>query len=163
MFYQLHKLQVLATGKLYVLVLTSFFDIDKPLDGLISPLTNPSRQVAKSVTSPLMDSEMGVVFVGDQTCFRGFSQAFWAPLAGPSRHLASGEMGSDWLILGEMGSDWRQSSFGVEKPCTGKFSSRTPASWTEFRTAASSSKSARRAKSNNFSSKGLIFGKSGPD
>ena len=25
---------------------------------------NPFRQVAKSVTSPLLDSEMGVVFVG---------------------------------------------------------------------------------------------------
>ena len=30
----------------------------------VLPASNLSRQVAKSVTSPLLDSEMGVVFVG---------------------------------------------------------------------------------------------------
>ena len=44
-----------------------------------------------------------------------------------------------------------------------KFSSRSPASWAVESTAASSSKSASRAKSKHFASKRLIFWKSGPD
>ena len=61
--------------------------------------SQPLRQVAKSVTSPLLDSEMGVIFVGFWTCFRGFSQALLALQTIPSRQFALGEMSSDWLIL----------------------------------------------------------------
>ena len=58
-------------------------------------ISNSSSQVAKGVTSTLLDSEMGVVFVELQISFRGLGQALQASRSQQFSSGPTANMGSD--------------------------------------------------------------------